>query len=683
MPDTIYARMRQLVGTTPEWAANDRVIGNGEIAVEITAPNKHKFKVGDGFKRYSQLGYLFGGGGGTGDDEVVVGDSPPASPTNDMLWWSSALGKLFVWYDDGNTRQWVETGPGGTPQVGRLYVAGIKTPEMFGAVGDGAANDTAALSTCLNSGGTVLMSGRYRVTATVTVTGAVKIIGYGGYLEHDTTSLTPALEAVNVVGFEVYGLEVNGRRDLKLGSLNAADPTYGIAMAECERVIIQDCYVHDCFEHGIRVGIERPPAVAPYDESLYIKIIGNHCQNNGREVVNPDPENPTFTHRGQGIWCYGLVRNLVIANNTCVENGVGGIGIDDHHSLTDLNNWQHTVTGNVVVGPPDVTWPSSGIGVSGTTRIAITGNIAVDYQKGISLTSVQANERMGNGVISGNYCAGTYHGITLVDVTYVNVSGNTVIGGSDPIDANAASIALYSNAGPEMHNVSILGNHVFSYSSGIRLDGSTVTREISHEITIGGNRIASLVDPPLAGHYGIYVATYHAEVSTDTNVVLRGNDILGFYDGIRSDASSVTWEANIIGNHVKNSLNYGIHVGSANKHSITGNVVQGSGAADLAMHPLANAPTTLVVGNIFKSATVFAAPYPLCTFSGNYPTSINNGITKTGVYTVATLPAPATVGEGARAMVTDATAPAFGATVVGGGAGHVPVFVGGANWVVG
>jgi len=52
-------------------------------------------------------------------------------------------------------------------------------------------------------------------------------------------------------------------------------------------------------------------------------------------------------------------------------------------------------------------------------------------------------------------------------------------------------------------------------------------------------------------------------------------------------------------------------------------------------------------------------------------------------YTVATLPSAVTSGVGARAFVTDALAPAFGATVVTGGAVAVPVYSDGTNWKVG
>ena len=57
-----------------------------------------------------------------------------------------------------------------------------------------------------------------------------------------------------------------------------------------------------------------------------------------------------------------------------------------------------------------------------------------------------------------------------------------------------------------------------------------------------------------------------------------------------------------------------------------------------------------------------------------------SGTIKTNGYTVATLPTGVT---GARAYVTNALAPTFGATVVGGGAVTIPVFYNGANWIVG
>jgi hypothetical protein len=63
------------------------------------------------------------------------------------------------------------------------------------------------------------------------------------------------------------------------------------------------------------------------------------------------------------------------------------------------------------------------------------------------------------------------------------------------------------------------------------------------------------------------------------------------------------------------------------------------------------------------------------TASGVVPPLVN--------YTVATLPSAAISGAGARAFVTDALGPTFGATVVTGGAVAVPVYSDGTNWKVG
>jgi collagen triple helix repeat protein len=48
---------------------------------------------------------------------ISVGTSPPASPTVGALWWNSTEGNEYIYYDDGNTQQWVPstTGAVGPP----------------------------------------------------------------------------------------------------------------------------------------------------------------------------------------------------------------------------------------------------------------------------------------------------------------------------------------------------------------------------------------------------------------------------------------------------------------------------------------------------------------------------------------------------------------------------------------
>jgi len=68
-----------------------------------------------------------GAGGGAA---TFVGADPPPSPTPGMLWFESDSGKTFIWYDDGNTQQWVQisgfgvssaSGIGDAPNDGKQY----------------------------------------------------------------------------------------------------------------------------------------------------------------------------------------------------------------------------------------------------------------------------------------------------------------------------------------------------------------------------------------------------------------------------------------------------------------------------------------------------------------------------------------------------------------------------------
>lgn len=50
--------MRQLIGTTAEWAADDLVIGDGEIALERTVSSQLLIKIGNGVDTFLDLPYL-------------------------------------------------------------------------------------------------------------------------------------------------------------------------------------------------------------------------------------------------------------------------------------------------------------------------------------------------------------------------------------------------------------------------------------------------------------------------------------------------------------------------------------------------------------------------------------------------------------------------------------------------
>ena len=44
---------------------------------------------------------------------ITVGDVPPPAPKTNQLWWESDTGWMWLWYDDGNSQQWVQVNGGG------------------------------------------------------------------------------------------------------------------------------------------------------------------------------------------------------------------------------------------------------------------------------------------------------------------------------------------------------------------------------------------------------------------------------------------------------------------------------------------------------------------------------------------------------------------------------------------
>jgi hypothetical protein len=71
---------------------------------------------------------------------AVISDTPPASPTQGQTWWRSSDGRFFIWYNDGNSSQWVEItavlAEGGTALDKNMIVNGaiqISQEIAFGA----------------------------------------------------------------------------------------------------------------------------------------------------------------------------------------------------------------------------------------------------------------------------------------------------------------------------------------------------------------------------------------------------------------------------------------------------------------------------------------------------------------------------------------------------------------------
>jgi hypothetical protein len=75
---------------------------------------------------------------------VSVGDTAPANPEQGDLWYDTDSGRLFVWYEDANTNQWVDASPSGGGD------GGDTTIQYNGASAWGSVNADATVNGALN-----------------------------------------------------------------------------------------------------------------------------------------------------------------------------------------------------------------------------------------------------------------------------------------------------------------------------------------------------------------------------------------------------------------------------------------------------------------------------------------------------------------------------------------------------
>lgn len=93
---------------------------------------------------------------------AIIGDNAPSSPKPGQLWYESDSGNTFIWYDDGNTQQWVQvnsTTSAASGQVGEVAWFARSTPPPGFLKADGAAVSRSTYSSLFAAIGLVFGAG--------------------------------------------------------------------------------------------------------------------------------------------------------------------------------------------------------------------------------------------------------------------------------------------------------------------------------------------------------------------------------------------------------------------------------------------------------------------------------------------------------------------------------------------
>lgn len=212
----------------------------------------------------------------------------------------------------------------------QLTVNGYVTPEMFGAEGDGVADDTQAVQDALDDGKPVYFAGTYKVTAALTagdsyLFGRGKIAYAGSYIRN-LLSITGKclMKDITIDGNDACAIAVmvvqTDNAIIKNVSISnckniATDPCScsGLAIAECDNADISDCTITNISRVTTLPGVHSSTGIAVYAHNNVV-IHGCHIENIHSTVESEECD---------GIYCAYLstpVENMAyIYGNTIID----------------------------------------------------------------------------------------------------------------------------------------------------------------------------------------------------------------------------------------------------------------------------------------------------------------------------------------------------------------------------
>ena len=409
------------------------------------------------------------------------------------------------------------------------------------------------------------------------------------------------------------------------------------------------------------------------------------------EVTNAATANAVALANVSGAGNIASINIDGVTSNVLYGNGVFAPVSAGSNSAAIANG-----TSNINIGTAD---GSATISIGGTsdvvtvsgTAVTVVGGVAATYVSGdgANLSAIAGanvtgtvplatNAATANAVAGANVTGAVLFAGTANAVAYANVSGTPTLGNISTINIDgAAANVLYGN-----------GAFAAAPAGGSYGDSNVVTLLNafgSNTITTTG--VIAGVGSGLSGLVGANVTGEVTNAATANAVA--GANVSGTVPlATTSGTVSTAAQPNITSTGTLTSLTVAGALG------VTTGVITGDGGG-LSNIPGANLTGTITATTAVLAQEVSQAAQPNIGSVGTLSSLIVSGnitgqsyiLATTAIQTtpvvVASLPAAATAGAGARAFVSDANDTAFNAVVAGAGANNLPVFSDGTAWRIG
>lgn len=474
--------------------------------------------------------------------------------------------------------EFLQAGTGATSRTVESKLRESVSVKDFGAVGDGVADDTAAIQSALNvSGGVYFPVGIYRVISTLKVKSSTYITGQG------TSSIVILANGVNTHVFEnenyasgtnenitFDGLIINGNvaNQTNNGTMNK----HGIRMKSVRKLFVKNCVI-------LNVGTDCINLI----ECNYPKIISNELYGAynhavtfqqcdgllGDSNVIHDCGSKTdalgFTSSGHAFIGVNVACNDVILNgnyvynmgDSCLRNERAGSGWVISNNLvvnsgkdsikimgvsgSDTRPVANVISGNVVIN-------AGNDGIVAIGKCVVSGNYVYGTGKntagaatgkwftsasGIKVAFNSNVDKSYQAQITGNYCVdGLYAGIYVSGVGDVSVRGNFCA-----LNGNSG-IAVFDSSQVTVDGNDCWDNGVYASSFGSGVRSSLFGAGPQENTSIRNNRCRNTTTSHQA--YGVFVSG----TSTNNFLVqyndLRGNNSVGLLNTSTGSGSVIT-----------------------------------------------------------------------------------------------------------------------------------------------
>lgn len=510
--------------------------------------------------------------------------------------------------------------------------SGIFTPLMYGAVGDGVADDTAALQDTIDDlpvGGVIDGLGKtYKVTGTVA--GAL--------------TLKAHMTAQNIV-LDFSDADNDGRMLMAVGSQDAAVVVSEGASAGENTLTVADA---SGFTAGDYVWLDSTELWDDWDDNCTKGEMHQIKSISGNDVTFKDPVLHAMGVTGLTLAKINFLENISLRNVTGIGHGVGSTGVQFGGEFRYVKNlhvencnftkfegrafwpWRclnATFVSNYI-GECRATGTSYGIQIAGGSYYTkVIGNHFFDCRHGVDFGDRYGVSRY--AIISGNTCTAmrgsglsTHTGADFVtfsdnivecdatlaieDGIYIR-SPNTIVSGNIVRTPGRYGIVVQGNVNSVLGFARVENNHVEGVPGtyGIYVNNPTAaTTGCLNRVVVKGNTV---IGSDLLSSIGIYLLSQSQSVKS---FICTDNNVVGFRRGLFSFVNAgLAIEQSVISNNIfdcGSSGTEGIYVNSGTDGNnanltVTGNVVKGPTTRHFRG---VNEENLVLVGNNFRGGTI-------------------------------------------------------------------------------